>query len=97
RRTQIRNIKKSSELPGTAQFDRDGVICAFGSPYLVRLDGRENRADLQQLTDETNAAPRPPRKPVFHVTFPDVRWPDYDALDIYNPATWNRRMLDVGK
>lgn len=97
RRTQIRNIKKSSELPGTAHFDRDGVICAFGSPYLVRLDGRENRADLQQLTDETNAAPRPPRKPVFPVTFPDVRWPDYDALDIYDPATWNRRMLDVGK
>lgn len=97
RRTQIRNIKKSSELPGTAHFDRDGVICAFGSPYLVRLDGRENRADLQQLTDETNAAPRPSRKPVFPVTFPDVRWPDYDALDIYDPATWNRRMLDVGK
>lgn len=97
RRTQIRNIKKSSELPGTAHFDRDGVICAFGSPYLVRLDGRENRADLQQLTDETNSAPRPPRKPVFPVTFPDVRWPDYDALDIYDPATWNRRMLDVGK
>ena len=97
RRTQIRNIKKSSELPGTAQFDRDGVICAFGSPYLVRLDGRENRADLQQLTDETNTAPRPPRKPVFPVTFPNVRWPDYDAVDIYDPDTWNRRMLDVGK
>ena len=97
RRTQIRNIKKSSELPGTAHFDRDGVICAFGSPYLVRLDGRENRADLQQLTDETNTAPRPPRKPVFPVTFPNVRWPDYDAVDIYDPDTWNRRMLDVGK
>lgn len=97
RRTQIRNIKKSSELPGTYQFDSDGVICAFGAPYLVRLDGKETRADLQQLTDETNGAPRPPRKPVFPVTFPDVRWPDYDALDIYDSATWNRRMLDVGK
>lgn len=97
RRTQIRNIRKSSELPGTYRFDRDGVICAFGSPYLVRVDGGGDRADLLRLADETNAAPRPPRKPVFPVTFPDVRWPDYDALDIYDPATWNRRMLDVGK
>ena len=97
RRTQIRNIQKSSELPAAYLFDSDGIICAFGSPYLVRLDGKENRTDLQALTDETNAQKKPPRKPPFPVTFPTVRWPSYDELDIYDPDTWNRRMLDVGK
>ena len=96
RRTQIRNISKSSELPAH-RFDDDGIICVFGSPYLVRVDGGESRDDLLRLTEETNSAPRPPRKSVFPVTFPNVRWPKYEELDIYDPATWNRRMLDVGK
>ena len=97
RRTQIRNIEKSSELDGTYLFDSDGVICAFGSPYLVRMDGKETRGDIQQIVTETNAKKKPLPKPVFPPTFPNVHWPDYDALDLYNPDTWNRRMLDVGK
>lgn len=97
RRTQIRNIEKSSKLSGTYLFDGDGVICAFGSPYLVRLDGKENRVDLQQVTDETNAKRKTPRKPLFPVTFPNVRWPKFNALDLYDPDTWNRRNIDLGK
>ena len=73
RRTQIRNIQKSSELSGTYLFDSDGVICAFGSPYLVRLDGKKTRSDVQAITDETNAKRKPPQKPPFPVTFPNVR------------------------
>ncbi len=97
RRTQIRNIQKSSELSGTYLFDSDGVICAFGSPYLVRMDGKENRDDLQGIIEETNARHKPPQKPPFPVTFPNVRWPKIDELELYNPDTWNRRNVDVGK
>ncbi len=97
RRTQIRNIQKSSELPSTCLFDSDGVICAFGPPYLVRVDGSRKREDLQRMTDETNAKRKPPQKPPFPVTFPNVRWPKYEELELYNPDTWNRRNIDVGK
>lgn len=97
RRTQIRNIQKSPELPGTYLFDPDGVICAFGSPYLTRLDGKENRDDVQQITAETNAKRKPPQKPPFPVTFPNVRWPKFEELDLYDPDTWNRRNIDIGK
>ena len=97
RRTQIRNIDKSTELPGKFFFDSDGVICAFGLPYLVRMEGKDSRTDLQKITEETNARRKPPQKPPFPVTFPNVRWPKMEELDLYSPDTWNRRNLDVGK
>ena len=97
RRTQIRNIQKSSELSGTYLFDSDGIICAFGQAYLARLDGKETRDDLQRLTDETNAKRKPLQKSPFPITLPNVRWPKIDALEMHNPDTWNRRNIDVGK
>lgn len=75
RRTQIRNIEKSVSMP-SAVFDSEYVICAFGEPYLLRLEGKSTREDLQALVDEANARRAPLPKPVFPPVFPTVRWPE---------------------
>lgn len=97
RRTQIRNIEKASALVATAAFDSDRVFLAFGEPYLVRVDADGSQETLLASVDETNAQRAPLPKPLFPPTFPHVRWPRYEELELYNPATWSRRNLDIGK
>lgn len=97
RRTQVRNLKRAAALPSEHSFDSDGVICALGSPYLTRVDDKETPEDLLALVSESNARKAPARKPPFPPVFPRVRWPNYDELDLYNPAIWTRRVLDIGK
>ena len=96
RRTVIRNIEKISALDGCT-FDGDNAICARGAPYLTRVEGKDSRDDLQALVAEINARRHPAPPPPFPPVFPNIRWPDYDALDLYNPGTWNRRNIDIGK
>ncbi len=97
RRTQIRNIEKSASLPSPHVFDRDNVICALGMPYLERIESADSREGLQAIVDENNARCAPLPKPLFPPVQSTVRWPDIESLDLYNPSTWNRRNLDVGK
>ena len=100
RRTQIRNSTKSVELGKSYTLDADGIICAFGPAYLARMDASGEQSDAQTLlatVNTLNARRAPAPKPPFPPTFPNVRWPNYDELDLYNPSTWNRRNIDIGK
>ncbi len=110
RRTRIRNIDKSAELPQSHVLntvlvekhltDANGVassytvrtatICAFGEPYLTLLDGQS----LQEIVTTNNARRHPPVKPLF----PPHGILDFDWSIIEDPpASYDRRMLDLGK
>ena len=94
RSTKIRNVEKSNSLPANAVFDSELSICALSSPYLVKIDG-ENREELQKLVDSNNARKAPPPKPLFPVPEIEIHWRELTEVELYNPRTWNRRMVDV--
>ena len=111
RRTRIRNIDKSAGLPQTHtlntvlvekhQTDAEGransytvrtaTICAFGEPYLTLTDGSQT---LQEIITKNNERRHPPVK----FLFPPHGILDFDWSIIEDPpASYDRRMLDVGK
>ncbi len=94
RSTKIRNVSKANSLPKNAVFDSDLTICALSSPYLVKIEGK-NREELQKLVDSNNARKAPPPKPLFPVPEIEIHWRELTELELYNPRTWNRRMVDL--
>lgn len=111
RRTKIRNIDKSKDFPqkytsnsvlvekkiqsadGTVSSYtvRTSTICAFGEPYLTLTEGTRT---LEEIVAEQNAR----RKPPAPSPFPPHGVLDFDWSIVEDPpASWDRRMLDLGK
>lgn len=111
RRSNIRNIDKSasfsepytlnSVLVHKKNVDDDGeetfytvrtaTICAFGEPYLTLTDGSKS---LMDIVKEHNARKKPAPEPLF----PPHGVLDFDWSIIEDPpASYDRRMLDLGK
>ena len=97
RSTKIRNIEKSSSMPVECAYDSDFTICALGKPYLMRVPEGNDRGDLLKIVEESNRRRRDPPKPLFPPAQIDFHWPEIEALEKYNPYTWNRRNIDLGK
>lgn len=103
RSSKIRNIQKSTKLEKSTSYDSDGGIVAFGEPYLVKVPEGEERTSLQtsayflDSVGENNKRKHPAPKPLFPPTFPKYRWKEITELELYNPATWNKRNLDIHK
>ena len=97
RSTKIRNIQKSSKFDKTPIYDGDGGIVAFGSPYLVKVPEGNDRAAFLSAVESGNAKKKPAPKPLFPPIFPTYRWKEITELELYNPATWNKRNLDIHK
>ncbi len=96
RSTKIRNIEKSTSLPSSA-FDSQSAICVLGEPYLVRVDGKSSEQDLLASVSENNVRRHPVPKPVFPPFPIDFHWKEISELEKYNPATYSRRNIDLGK
>lgn len=96
RRSKIRNVEKSKNLPQDYLLDSSSNILAFGSPYLVKVPGG-NHGDLQQKVEETNSKRKPAPKAIFPPPAIDFHWREISELEKYNPLTWNRRNIDLGK
>ncbi|MCR5763769.1 MAG: hypothetical protein K6G00_10360 [Treponema sp.] len=111
RRNNIRNIDKSSSLPDTYTLNtvlvhkknidengeessytvRTATICAFGEPYLTLTDGSKSLIDIVK---EHNLRKKPMPEPLF----PPHGVLDFDWSIIEDPpASYDRRMLDLGK
>lgn len=111
RRNNIRNIDKSSSLDASytlnkvlvdkKNIDSDGnetsyrvrtaTICAFGEPYLTLTDGSKS---LMDIIKEHNSRKKPQPEPLF----PPHGVLDFDWSIIEDPpASYDRRMLDLGK
>ncbi|MBQ9537806.1 MAG: hypothetical protein IJU95_00920 [Treponema sp.] len=111
RRTRIRNIEKSRSIAGDYEqntvlvqkhaTDSDGkkmsytvrtsTILAFGKPYLTLTDGSRN---LKDIIEENNAR----RHPAPASPFPPHGVLDFDWSIVEDPpASYDRRMLDLGK
>ncbi len=97
RSTKIRNIQKYSKFDKTANYDKDGGIIAFGSPYLVKVPEGNDRKALLASVEENNKRKKDPPKPLFPPTYPKFRWKEITELELYNPSTWNKRNLDIHK
>lgn len=103
RSSKIRNIQKSTKLEKNTNYDSDGGIVAFGEPYLVKVPEGEERTSLQtsayflDSVGENNKRKHPAPKPLFPPTFPKYHWKEITELELYNPATWNKRNLDIHK
>ena len=111
RRNNIRNIDKSPSLPESYTLNsvlvqkknvdengeessytvRTATICAFGEPYLTLTDGSKS---LMDIIKEHNARKKPKPEPLF----PPHGLLDFDWSIIEDPpASYDRRMLDLGK
>ena len=111
KRTRIRNIEKSDSIGG--EYERNSVlvekhftdekgnessytvrtstILAFGKPYLTLTDGSRN---LQEIIAANNAR----RHPLPASPFPPHGVLDFDWSIVENPpASYDRRMIDLGK
>ncbi len=97
RGTKIRNIEKTNSMPDGTVYDSDFSICAFGKPYLVRVPNGESKEDLLAIVSENNKRRKDPPKPLFPVSEIDFHWKEITELEKYNPFTWNRRNIDLGK
>ena len=56
--------------------------------------------ELRQKYDklsENNKRRKDPPKPLFPVSEIDFHWKEITELEKYNPFTWNRRNIDLGK
>ncbi len=97
RGTKIRNIEKTTSMPSEVVYDSDFSICAFGKPYLVRVPNGETKEDLLAIVTENNKRRKDPPKPIFPVSEINFHWKEITELEKYNPFTWNRRNIDLGK
>jgi len=97
RSSKIRNVKKSHSMLKETVFDSDNTICAFGKPYLIKIDGKNTKEDLIQIVVENNKRRKSPPKPLFPISEIDFHWKEISELEQYNPFTWNRRNIDLGK
>ena len=97
RGTKIRNIEKTTSMPEGVVYDSDFSICAFGNPYLVRVPNGETKEDLLAIVTENNKRRKDPPKPIFPVSEINFHWKEITELEKYNPFTWNRRNIDLGK
>lgn len=97
RSTKIRNVKKTaSRLEGAARDD-EGAIFALGPEYLVKVPNGGLHEHLQEIVDGNNRRRRDPPKPLFPPSEIDFHWKEISELEKYNPHTWNRRNIDLGK
>ncbi|MBQ3800081.1 MAG: hypothetical protein II837_07290, partial [Treponema sp.] len=111
RRTRIRNIEKSAAIGGDYELNsvlvekhvkdeqgressytvRTSTIIAFGKPYLTLTDGSQ---DLQTIIASNNVR----RHPAQASPFPPHGVLDFDWSIVENPpASYDRRVLDLGK
>lgn len=111
KRTRIRNIEKSDSIGGEYELNsvlvekhvkdekgnersytvRTSTILAFGKPYLTLTDGSRN---LQEIIASNNAR----RHPAPASPFPPHGVLDFDWSIVEDPpASYDRRMLDLGK
>lgn len=97
RSTKIRNIEKAPSMPLDSVFDSDNTICAFGRPYLVKVPSKSTKDDLLLIVAENNKRRKDPPKPLFPPSEIDFHWKEISELEKYNPFTWNRRNIDLGK
>lgn len=96
RSSKIRNIEKTSSMPN-AVFDSENTICAFGKPYLVKVQNVKDKNDLLKIIEENNKRRKDPPKPLFPVKDIDFKVKDLTEKEMANPFTWNRRNVDIGK
>ncbi|MBQ4377798.1 MAG: hypothetical protein II821_01170 [Treponema sp.] len=103
RSSKIRNIQKLSKFDKVTVSDSDGMIMAFGEPYLIKVPEKDDRGSLISSTaflntiEDNNKRRKPAPKPLFPPTFPKYRWKEITELEKYNPSTWNKRNLDIHK
>ena len=97
RSSKIRNIKKRPIIADSTVFDSEKSICAFGPEYLVKVPNGSERTNLQEIIDENNKRRKAPPKPLFPPSEINFHWKEITELEKYNPYTWNRRNIDLGK
>jgi hypothetical protein len=97
RSTEIRNIEKSSSFVSAHVLDDEKMICAIGKEYLVKVPGAQTNEQLQTLVAENNKRKYPAPKPLFPPADINFHWKEISELEKYNPWTWNRRNIDLGK
>lgn len=77
--------------------DSEGTIFALGKEYLIKVPEGVNHDDLQKIVDENNKRRKDPPKPLFPPSQINFHWKEISELEKYNPYTWNRRNIDLGK
>ncbi len=97
RSSKIRNIKKAVSNLGKAAHDDENTIFALGKEYLVKVPNGQKHENLQEIIDENNKRRKDPPKPLFPPSEIDFHWKEIAELEKYNPYTWNRRNIDLGK
>lgn len=97
RSTEIRNIEKSASFASDHVLDDEKMICAIGNDYLVKVPGAQTNEQLQSLAAENNKRRHPAPKPLFPPSEINFHWKEISELEKYNPWTWNRRNIDLGK
>lgn len=78
--TRIRNVEKFfgkenvlSIFADTTLSD-DGMICAFGKPFLQKVVGKSNASDLIAIVEEANSRRKPEPAPLFPPKDLDWHW-----------------------
>ncbi len=96
RSTKIRNFKKTDINKMNLVYDKDKVIAAVNKVYLTRVSTEGGKAFVLNA-EENNKRKKDPPKPLFPVSDIDFHWKEISELEKYNPVTWNRRNIDLGK
>ena len=97
RSSKIRNIKKAPSVLDKAVHDSENSIYALGAEYLVKVPNGESRENLDEIITENNKRRKAPPKPLFPPSQINFHWKEISELEKYNPYTWNRRNIDLGK
>lgn len=107
RARKIRNIEKAEDFPfdytlnsvkvsksdlqGNVASKETATLCAFGSPYLKRMDSNHT---IEEILKKDASRPPLKAKPLF----PPGGILDFDwSIIKLPPEDWNRRMQDLGK
>ncbi len=97
RSTEIRNIEKSATALTSITYDSEKSIGVFGIPYLIKVPGNGTNEQLAGIVAENNKRRHPAPKPLFPPSDINFHWKEISELEKYNPWTWNRRNIDLGK
>jgi len=95
RSTRIRNIEKSSGFTNDFVSDIDGIIIAFGKPYMTYVPNTGKWEELMAMVEKANARHIPLPKPLFPAPEIIIRWHEITQIEMYNPKTWNKRVMDI--